>query len=216
MFPEKRARKKKSLTDPVTLIPFPNQSVRPENTAPQYKASVHPEKPIPQVKSEPQTLREPVGNLKTQHLSIKQMLNQSEENQQTSGSEYRDRPKSPFTLDQVKMIWKQYAFKMKEEGFDTIYYALTKRDPKIYNETEIHQEFDNQVQVDTLQANITDMLDFVREKLNNWTLTLFFDVNTHQEENTRLLTGKDKFEALAKKNANLHSFLKTFNLDIDY
>ncbi|MGV3630256.1 MAG: hypothetical protein ACO1O6_03580 [Bacteroidota bacterium] len=165
---------------------------------------------------EPQTLSQPVGNLKTQHLSIKQMLHHTEEQTQTSGQDYSDRPKTPFTLDQVKMIWKQYAFKMKDEGFDTIYYALTKRDPKIYNETEIHQDFDNQVQVDTLQGQVSDMLDFVREKLNNWSVNLFFDVNTQQEENTRLLTGKDKFDALAKKNANLHSFLKTFNLDIDY
>lgn len=174
------------------------------------------ERPPVQIKAEPQTLKQPVGNLKTQHLSIKQMLHQSEEQTQGATSDYSDRPRTPFTLDQVKMIWKQYAFKMKEEGFDTIYYALTKRDPKIYNENEIHQDFDNQVQVDTIQAQVSDMLDFVREKLNNWSVSVHFDVSTQQEENTRLLTGKDKFEALAKKNANLHSFLKTFNLDIDY
>ncbi|MCE3294768.1 MAG: hypothetical protein K0R65_482 [Crocinitomicaceae bacterium] len=144
------------------------------------------------------------------------MLHHTEEQNQGVIQDYSNRPQTPFTLDQVKMVWKQYAFKMKDEGFDTIYYALTKRDPKIYNENEIHQDCDNQVQVSNLQEKLSDMSDFVREKLNNWSVTLHFDISTQQEENTRYLTGKDKFDALAKKNANLHSFLKTFNLDIDF
>lgn len=139
-----------------------------------------------------------------------------EEKESDLSIDYSERPKTPFTIDQVKMIWKQYAFQMKDIGADTIYYALTKRDPKIINENEIHQNFDNQVQIDMIQHHLSDFIEFIRNKLNNWSVQLFFDINTQQEEDIRLLTGKDKFDALAKKNVNLYSFQKTFNLDIDY
>lgn len=145
------------------------------------------------------------------------MLNHSDEIAQNNTQDFSNRPTTAFNIDQVKMVWKQFAFKMKDAGMDTIYYALTKRDPKIYNEIEIHQDVDNQVQVDIINSQMSEMQDFVREKLNNWSVQLFFDVNSEVEEkDVRLLTGKDRFEALAKKNSNLHSFLKTFNLDIDY
>ncbi|MFN5416764.1 MAG: hypothetical protein ACK5B9_06875 [Flavobacteriia bacterium] len=155
--------------------------------------------------------------MQTQHLSIKQLLNKSDEVSQNSTQDYSNRPNTPFNIDQVKMVWKQFAFKMKDEGKDSVYYALTKRDPKIFNENEIHQEVDNLVQTQTIQDELSVFQEFVRTKLNNWSVQLFFDVIKEQEEkDIRQLNGKDRFEALAKKNSNLHSFLKTFNLDIDY
>ncbi|MES2589524.1 MAG: hypothetical protein V4622_11145 [Bacteroidota bacterium] len=157
-----------------------------------------------------------MGNLQTQHVSINQILKKSQEKHEESEIFHHDRPEKPFSIDQVKMIWKQLAFRMKENGMDTIYFALSKRNPQIFNEIEIHHECDNQIQIDTIQSNIADILDFVREKLQNYSTTIHFKVIESQEENNKLLTGKDKFNSLSKKNANLFSLQKTFNLDIDY
>jgi DNA polymerase-3 subunit gamma/tau len=113
------------------------------------------------------------------------------------------------------MTWKQLAFMMKDKGQENIYFALNKRDPKIFNELEIHHECDNQIQIEIIQSHMSEILEFMREKLENYALKIFFTVIENQKEKTKLLTGKDKFLALSKKNANLFSLQKTFNLDID-
>lgn len=122
---------------------------------------------------------------------------------------------NPFTFDQLKMIWKQLAFYMKEKGLENVYFALNKRDPKLFNDINVHFECDNQVQIDIIQTNITEIVEFIRKGLKNYSIQLQFKVNSNPEENVRLLTSKDKFLALTNKNPNLFSLQKTFNLDID-
>jgi DNA polymerase-3 subunit gamma/tau len=105
---------------------------------------------------------------------------------------------------------------MKEEGNDTIYFAMKKRDPKLANDFVIIHEVDNQVQIDYIQTHITDLLDYLRENLKNWGVTVNFSISEVEEENIKFQTGKDKFAALARKNPNLYTLQKLFNLDIEY
>lgn len=216
MFVKKRARKKKGLTDPVELIPFSGQSLRTQASSIQQKAVPQNHRYTSAGKPEPKTVVTPTGNLQTQHVSIKQILTHSREKQEQGPADYSNRPATHFQLDQVKMVWKQFAFKMKENGMETIYHALSKRDPILKEGHLIHQEFDNQIQIDIIHSHLSDMLEFVREKLNNWTVNIQFSVADQENESKKLLTGKDKFNELAKKNSNLYSLQKTFNLDIDY
>lgn len=173
-------------------------------------------KPVVDVKAEPKTSTVPIGNLKTQHISIKGSLKISSASEETSGVNMASMPKNNFHFDELKMVWKQLAFSMKDKGLETIYIALIKRDPKVLNNFEIHYECDNQIQIDIIQSNLSEIIEFIRQKLQNYSIQLFFEVIEKQEENAKLLTGKDKFNVLAKKNANLYSLQKTFNLDIDY
>lgn len=140
----------------------------------------------------------------------------STSSEEQNGANLSEMPKKTFHFDELKMVWKQLAFSMKDKGLETVYFALTKRDPKILNNFEIHHECDNQIQIDIIQSNLSEIIEFVRLKLQNYSIQLFFEVIEKQEENAKLLTGKDKFNVLAKKNANLYSLQKTFNLDIDY
>lgn len=118
------------------------------------------------------------------------------------------------------MIWRQFAYKIKQEGLegaDSMNLALTKRDPKLPAINHIHQEFDNQIQIDMMNNNFyAPLLDFLRNKLQNWSITIDFSIIENQEENNKHLTGRDKFEILARKNTNLLNLQKTFNLDIEY
>jgi DNA polymerase III subunit gamma/tau len=207
------------LTERVKLISFPGQSIRTEGSSISKNKNVQVQKSIipPVEKPQPKISSNPIGTVDSELLSINLLLQKSKEkNVIESTYSTASKPTTPFTIDQVKMSWKQFAFKMKEEGNDTIYLAMSKRDPKIVNETEIHQEFDNQVQVDRMQNHVMDLLDFLRNNLQNWSTQVFFDVSQHLDENKKLLTGKDKFNELAKKNGNLFSLQKTFNLDVDY
>jgi hypothetical protein len=60
------------------------------------------------------------------------------------------------------------------------------------------------------------LLEFLRNKLQNWSISIDFSIIENQEDNNKHLTGRDKFEILARKNTNLLTLQKTFNLDIEY
>ncbi len=219
MFCEKRARKKKGLTDPVEIIPFPGQTLRPSAVIPKAKPSQAQEKPIP-FKKEVKTLSSPTGQLHTSNISIRQMQEKQVETDQSATEDVSNRPQKPFSLDELKMVWRQFAFQIKKDelqGADSMSIAMTKRDPKMPTPTHIHQEFDNQILIDMMTNNFaSDLLDFLRNKLQNWSVTIEFSLNETQEENVKHLTGRDRFDILSRKNTNLLTLQKTFNLDIEY
>ncbi len=165
-------------------------------------------------KKEVKTLSSPTGTLTSGLISVKEIMEKKEAKE--SIENFENKPKSPFTLDDLMIYWRKFAFKMKEDGNDTIYLAMKKRDPKLANDFVIIHEVDNQVQIDYIQTHITDLLDFLRENLKNWGISVKFSITEAEDENIKFQTGKDKFAVLARKNPNLYTLQKLFNLDIEY
>jgi hypothetical protein len=57
---------------------------------------------------------------------------------------------------------------------------------------------------------------YFRKELKNYNVQISLEINDKPEEETKYLTGKDKFQALARKNPNLHTLKNMFNLDVEY
>ncbi len=215
MFLETGARKKKCLTDPVDIIPFPNQNLRekvnpsPKNIAPPVHQSVKIEQP------EPKLAAITNGHLNTNNVSIKKMLAKKEEEQLVHILN-ENLPKESYSFDQVKMLWRRFAFSSKEKGLETLYNAMIKRDPIPKEEQVYLMELDNQIQIEYINEHLQDLIDFLRKELKNYSVNLLLGLNEHPEEEVKYLTGKDKFTALARKNPNLHTLKNTFNLDIEF
>ena len=127
-----------------------------------------------------------------------------------------DLPREGFHLDHVKMYWKQYAFQLKENGMETFYNALIKRDPILKSEETLELVVDNLVQQNYIQTHLLAFKDFMRKQLRNYHLDIQITLSEAGDEEVKFLTGKDKFAALARKNPNLHTLKNRFNLDIDY
>ena len=215
MFFKTRARKKKWLTDPVELIPFPNQALR-DKVTPANKPLVPsvPSQSIPSIPIE-KVAEKPVGTLNTTHLSIKKILEKKEVELQANSAIQKDLPRNSFILDDVKMLWRRHAFEMKEKGLETYYNALIKREPIIDDEVFI-LEVDNQIQIDYITPNLPEMIGQFRKALNNYFIDIQLRLNENPDKEVKFLSGKDKFAALARKNPNLHTLKNTFNLDIEY
>lgn len=127
-----------------------------------------------------------------------------------------DLPREGFHLDHVKMYWKQFAFQVKEDGMETFYNALIKRDPVLRGEETLELTVDNLVQQNYIQTHLLTFKEFMRKQLSNYYLDIVLVQAAADEEEVKFLTGKDKFAALARKNPNLHTLKNRFNLDIDY
>jgi hypothetical protein len=211
----KRVRKKKRLTDPVSIISFPEQQLKDLVAKnPVAKTSVPPVSNF--AKIEAKVLNVPSGQLNTSNLSIKKILEPAKEISENGGLINKELPFEKFNFDQVKMVWRRYAHEMKAKGMETFYNAMIKRDPKIKDDVFFTMDVDNQVQIDYITPHLNDLIGFLRHELKNFNISLDFILSTDQESQIKFLTGKDRFESMAKKNLNLHTFKKIFNLDIEF
>ncbi len=215
MLHSKRVRKKKRLTDPVSIIPFPEQLLNDviakinvtKTTAPSVSNLT---------KIEAKVLNVPTGQLNTSNLSIKKILEPVKVISENGVLLSKELPFEKFNFDQVKMVWRRYAHDMKAKGMETFYNAMIKRDPKIKDDVCFTMDVDNQVQIDYITPHLNDLIGFLRHELKNFNISLDFILSTDQESQIKFLTGKDRFESMAKKNLNLHTFKKIFNLDIEF
>jgi hypothetical protein len=217
LFFKTRARKKKCLTDPVELIPFNGQSLREKvNGAakPVVQIANTVRESIPEVKVA-QTTVSPNGNLNTSSYSIKDLLKKEEEKTEQYLN-IDNLPKQPYSFDHIKMLWRRYAFEVKEKGLETFYNALIKRDPKISSEHTYNLIVENQIQVDYITPHLEEMVAFIRKEVKNYLIQIVIALSQEEEIDVKFLTGKDKFAALSRKNPNLHTLKNTFNLDIEF
>lgn len=128
----------------------------------------------------------------------------------------RNLPMNDYDLDDLKMAWRRYAHILKDRGEKTFYNALLKRDPLPQPNNVYLLEVDNQVQVDAINLRISDLIEYLRKELRNYSVEIKLSITDNPDEEVKFQTGKDKFAAMARKNPNLHTLKKTFNLDIEF
>jgi len=168
------------------------------------------------MQKEIKVLTSPTGNLKTSYLSIKELQEQQRKEKSSSADFEKDKPREKFTYDDLIMTWKRFAFQCKEEGMDTLYAALSGRDPKVNLETFlITHEIDNTVQKTFLETHEARLMAFLRNELKNFSVSLTI-VEVTSDDTKKLYSGKDKFEDMVKRNPHLQTLQKRFKLDIDF
>ena len=218
MFHQSGAPKKKLLTDPVSIIPFPNQDLRdkaPKATV--AKPAVKP--PLKKVfdRPEPKVLTAPSGTKKyASSLSINKMMAPKKEGEEGAPMDLSNMPMNDYHIDDFKMAWRRFAHILKENGDKTYYNALIKRDPIQKPDHLFILQLDSVIQVDTIRLRISELLGYIRKELRNYSIDVKLEITSNPDDEVKFQTGKDKFAALARKNPNLHTLKKAFNLDIEF
>jgi DNA polymerase-3 subunit gamma/tau len=215
LFTETRARKKKTLTEPIDILPFPEKSLRNTKNPPKEKKIPAPEVKniISEKSSEKPVVKTKISiESKSGHLSIKQILQEEKDNQDKKNEEL---PREKVDIQKTTILWRQYAYRMKDKGMETFYNALIKRDPLFETSEEIKIIVENQIQIDYIRPLLGDLTLFLRKQLKNHFIEIKLDISDSPEE-VKFLNGKDKFEALANKNPKLITLKNLFNLDIEF
>ena len=198
------------------IIPFPGQ-LRERAAAPKKKAPVAHQQPrIVIQKPEPKVMTAPSGRLSSSGVSIKKLLNPETPGNVNAHMDMSNMPMNDFGMDDLKMIWRRFAFDMKNKGKQTFFSALVKRDPHLVEGTKYRLEVDNQAQIDYIAPILSELVDYLRINLKNYSIEVTVELTSNPEEEVKFLNGKDKFAALARKNPNLHTLKSTFNLDIEF
>jgi hypothetical protein len=209
------ARKKKSLTDLVKIVPFPDQGLRKRKQKAVKQEVQKPKRSFMQ-KPEPKVMNAPSGKLSSSSVSIKKLMNPDTNESGNASVDLRNMPMNDYSMDDLKMYWRRYAFDMKEQGKETFYNALIKRDPILMEANTYKMVLDGQTQIDMIKPILSELVGFIRASLKNYSIDVQLEITNNPEEEVKFKTGKDKFASLARKNPNLHTLKNTFNLDIEF
>lgn len=120
-------------------------------------------------------------------------------------------PASAFTQEQLVKYWNKFAAMMEKKGRFNLWSHLTMQEPKAEGAL-IHLEFPNNTIKTELEQEKHELLHFLREKLNNYTVDLSITVNEEMKQ-TVPYSEKDKYEYLKEKNPAIEKLRKALDLD---
>ncbi|MFM7022222.1 MAG: hypothetical protein ACKOXB_04535 [Flavobacteriales bacterium] len=123
-------------------------------------------------------------------------------------------PKKEFSEADLIVTWNEYAEMIKASDLD-IYTTLTKNPPSLVANNTIQLKIFNKAQEHDLSEIKADLLSFIRNRLNNFdiSLTTFIEKST---EDQGLYTSGDKYKKLVEKNPLLEELRKKLDLDLGF
>lgn len=195
-----------SVTDPILATTKKEQTETP--AAP---ASV----PLDRVKQEDKKPSIKIDGPHISGLSLKGLKRKREILQKKSEKEeaaFANLPSEPFTEIDMQAAWKEYVLKMEKKG-EKILASNMEADTPTLEGTSICIEFPNETMKVELERAQHGILEFLKRKLRNHTVTLKITVNETAEKKYAYTT-REKFEKLKELNPELELLRKTFDLDL--
>jgi len=121
---------------------------------------------------------------------------------------------TPFTPDDLIIYWDEFAETLKKDS-PHLYSTLKSSRPVILDEWNIGFTVDNKVLDDELTLRKTEMLEFLRTRLNNFRIQLKTTI-AEVQKNLKPYTDKEKYEMMAGKNPELRTLREELDLEIEY
>ncbi len=121
---------------------------------------------------------------------------------------------TPFTPDELILCWEEFADSLKISS-PHLYSTLKSSRPVLNAGWNIEFTLGNKVLEEELTMRKTEMMEFLRSRLNNFKIQL----TTHIAENlksARPYTDKEKFDQMVQKNPALNSLKDELGLEIEY
>jgi DNA polymerase III subunit gamma/tau len=125
-----------------------------------------------------------------------------------------DRPATPFNQEQLEAAWTAFADQLKAAKKFNDHAAVTMNRPEKTGEMSVRYTVFNASALENLEADKTELMTFLRQKLNNYHFTL--DIQLSKEEGQqRLYTPQDKYRRLLELNPDLQKLRQQFDLDLE-
>lgn len=129
------------------------------------------------------------------------------------GEEYKKA--KPVDSDLLGKVWKELAFEVSKDHPD-LGSTLAAGLPVIGEEFTLQFEVKNAIQKDKLDAQRTELVPVIRERLGNRFINLNVVVNPDKFDDRKPATPVEKFTLLAEKNPVVKDLQKKFGLEPNY
>ena len=126
-----------------------------------------------------------------------------------------NRPSEPFSEEQLREAWLQYAESIKKDKprmFQVLKNHLPEKQAEKTILLQVASIGQKQDFHDRLESNLSG---FLKEKLNNYYIELVLKVSEEDTKPNVVYTATDKFKYLSEQNELLNKLKQQFNLDIE-
>ncbi|CAM1333233.1 DNA polymerase III subunit gamma/tau [Tenacibaculum aestuariivivum] len=125
---------------------------------------------------------------------------------------FENHPRTPFTHEELKEVWKRYYFKLQELGERSIAAILASSQPLLDKTNTIIFSLPNDLMKSQLERGKPKLIRFLREELNNYGIQIDVIVNETVEKKFAY-TPQEKYKKLKEINPLIEKLKNTFGLD---
>ena len=151
---------------------------------------------------------------KVSALSLKSIQKKHEMKQELVAKkpDARNLPFKDFTEDEMLVAWQSYSTIIEKEGKYNLHSHLSMGVPKLEGSI-IHLEFPNNTIKLEVERSKYELLEYLKEKLQNYNVSLSVEVNETTAKRYAY-TDREKFEKLKEINPLIDKLRKEFDLDV--
>lgn len=163
----------------------------------------------------------PVIRLKDQYKkyrspnSIEYFLKENEKIVAEGSLVDENKPATPFSQQQLDDLWITYVSNHIDKKNRSLYLTLKQRSPELKDGFVIEFPVENKVQKQQIETISLDLVNYLREKLNNFSIVLNTPIREVEKEKT-YYSAEERYKYLAEKFPIIEKLRKRLDLDIDY
>lgn len=125
-----------------------------------------------------------------------------------------ERAKSNFTQSMLEQCWDNYTKLIQQKGKLNLYSTLIFRKPVVKENFRIEFTIENKVQKEVLELEKTDLMNYLRKELDNYSITFETIINTVESER-KPYTNAEKYKRMAEKNPAIAKLKQQLDLDVE-
>ena len=125
---------------------------------------------------------------------------------------HEELPKEPFSELDMQQHWDDFVHVLEKKGRKILASNLQADVPKLKNENTIWIELPNSTMKKEVEREQSLMLDHLKQKLNNYSISLYITVNEEVAKKFAF-TPEEKYQKLKEKNPAIDLLRQEFDLD---
>jgi DNA polymerase-3 subunit gamma/tau len=166
---------------------------------------------------EPKTeIKKPILNSaikRTSSLSLKSIHQKKEEKKTVIEENFDNHPKDLFTEEELQLFWEEYVNLLRKKGENSMASIVATDIPKLEDNFKVSFTVPNKLMEDQFRKGRPKLLNFLREKANNYGITIHVKLNESVEKKFAY-TPLEKFNKMKEKNPLLEKLRQAFELDM--
>ena len=177
-------------------------------TEPEKELVSEPKEPYQPKKIQIKGSEKRVSGLSLSSIKVKK----AHENTKSPNIDVKDLPKDAFEEKEMQQHWDDFVHELERQGRKILASNLQTDVPKLKNDHVIWIELPNGTMKKEIEREQSLMLDYLKQKLNNYSISLYITVNEEVAKKFAF-TPEEKYEKLKEKNPNIELLRKEFDLD---
>ena len=150
---------------------------------------------------------------RTSSLSLKSIHQKKESKKKVVEENFDNYPKDVFTEKELQLFWQEYINVLNKKGERSMASIIAADAPKLDGKFKIVYTVPNKLMQDQFKKGRPKLLNFLREKLNNYGIDIALELNETVEKKFAY-TPQEKYSKLLEKNPMLEKLRQTFMLDL--